>query len=76
MGSEKETFLARDFSGEFDETRTIFIKYSIANTQKQELTRHRADILTIMVRSDKYHNFESYIGEDLDRSGLGVFWVG
>jgi len=73
MGSEREAIVARDFSGEFDETRTIFIKYSIARAQKRELTRNQADILTIMLRSDKYHNFESYIGEDLDRSYLSVF---
>jgi len=75
MGSEKETFLACDFSREFDETRTIFMKYSIANAQKRELTRHQADILTIMLRSEKNHKFESYIGEDMDRS-LSVFRVG
>jgi hypothetical protein len=53
MGSERESVVTSDFSGEFDETRTIFMKYSIANAQKREITRHQADILTIMLRSDK-----------------------
>jgi hypothetical protein len=65
MGSEREAVVVCDFSGVFDETRKIFMKHSLANAQKRQLIRHQADILTIMLRSDKYHNFESYIGEDL-----------
>jgi hypothetical protein len=76
MGNERESVVACDFNGGFDETRTMFMKYCITKAQKRELARHQGDILTIMLRSDRYHNFESHIGEDLERSDLSVFRVG
>jgi hypothetical protein len=75
MGSEREAVVTCHFSGGFDETFKIFMKYWFLNAQKRELTRHQADIVKIMLESDKYRNYVSYIAEDWRRSDLSVFRV-
>ena len=74
-GCKREAAVACHFRERCDEAHTISTTYSITNAQKRGLPWQQADVLKIMLRKDKYDNFDSYIGKYLEQSGLGVFRI-